>query len=170
MLHRKGYLTSDEMRHGLLAYTLSARDCGKEFLPLEYSKVVKAFRLLNKTLSEHVLDRWYQHCKGNLECHSSSRIYVEKVIKDPLRPNSKKMMDSNNKPQAGGVGVGSSSLPQKNNRWAVEPYVLAHEFLYLMCNCEDRLKTIRRVHKPELVSNKGMINHWELQDRENGKH
>ena len=52
----------------------------------------------------------------------------------------------------------------------MEPFILAHEFLYLLCNCEDRLKTIRRVHKPELVSNKGFINHWELQDRETGKH
>ncbi len=152
MLQKKGYLSSDEMRQGLLAYTLTARDCGKEFLPLEYSKVVKAFRLLNKTLSQHVLDRWYQHCKGNLECHSSSRIYVERVIKDPLRPESKKITDKTNKNVAS----------QKYNRWAVEPYVLSHEFLYLLCNCEDRLKTIRRVHKPELVSDKGLINHWEL--------
>jgi len=50
----------------------------------------------------------------------------------------------------------------------VEPYLLAHEFLYLLCNCEDRLKTIKRLHKPELVSNKGTINHWELQN--NGHH
>ena len=88
--------------------------------------MVKAFRLLNKTLSEHVLDRWYQHCKGNLECHSSSRIYVERVIKDPLRPDSKKIIDKNNKNAAG-----TSNASQKYNRWAVEPYVLAHEFLYL---------------------------------------
>ena len=50
----------------------------------------------------------------------------------------------------------------------MEPYLLAHEFLYLLCNCEDRLKTIKRLHKPELVSNKGTINHWELQN--NGHH
>ena len=32
------------------------------------------------------------------------------------------------------------------------------------------MKTIHRVHRPSLVSNKGLINHWELQDRETGKH
>ena len=26
------------------------------------------------------------------------------------------------------------------------------------------------MHRPSLVSNKGLINHWELQDRETGKH
>ncbi len=90
MIHRKGYLSSDEIRQGLLAYTLTARDCSREFLPLDHEKLVKAFRLLNKTLSQHVVDRWYQHCKGNLECHSSSRIYIEKTIKEPLRPGSQR--------------------------------------------------------------------------------
>ncbi len=48
------------------------------------------------------------------------------------------------------------------DRWTVEPFVIAHEFLYLICNCEDRLQTIKRVHKPELVSVKGNIHHWEI--------
>ena len=52
----------------------------------------------------------------------------------------------------------------------MEPFILAHEFLFLLCNCEDRLKTIKRVHRPDLVSNKGFINHWELLDKHTGKH
>ena len=34
------------------------------------------------------------------------------------------------------------------------PFLLPHEFLFLLCNCEDRLKLIRRIHNPELVSQK----------------
>jgi hypothetical protein len=58
----------------------------------------------------------------------------------------------------------------KLSKWDVEPYLLAHEFLYLLCNCEDRLHTIRKTHKFELTSQKGNINHWELRDNETGGH
>lgn len=42
------------------------------------------------------------------------------------------------------------------------PFLLPHEFLFLLCNCEDRLAAIKRVHKPELISEKGNIHYWEL--------
>lgn len=42
------------------------------------------------------------------------------------------------------------------------PFLLPHEFLYLLCNAEDRLALINRIHKPELVSQKGDIHYWEL--------
>lgn len=50
------------------------------------------------------------------------------------------------------------------------PFLLPHEFLFLLCNCEDRLKLIRRIHNPELVSQKGNIHNWELLNKENGQH
>lgn len=62
MLLRKGYLNKDDIRHGLLAFTLSVRECQTEFLPLDYPRVVKALRILNKTISEVVLAKWYEHC------------------------------------------------------------------------------------------------------------
>ena len=65
---------------------------------------------------------------------------VERDIKDPLRS---KHMESNLKLTGGNSKV---------SRWNVEPFVIAHEFLYLLCNCEDRLITIRKAHKPEYVS------------------
>jgi hypothetical protein len=57
----------------------------------------------------------------------------------------------------------------KMDRWAVEPFVIAHEFLYLICNCDDRVGTIRRSHKPEFVSSKGNIHHWEITNKQTGK-
>lgn len=85
LLHKKNYLTSDDIRHGLLAFTLSARELKTEYLPIRYSAIVKCLRVLNKTMSEAVLQKWYDHCKGNLECHTTARMFVERDIKDPLR-------------------------------------------------------------------------------------
>ena len=45
ILIKKGYLSADEIRHALLAYTLTAREFQIEFLPLEYEKVNKALRV-----------------------------------------------------------------------------------------------------------------------------
>jgi hypothetical protein len=39
---------------------------------------------------------------------------------------------------------------------------LPHEFLLLLCNTEDRIEAIKRGHKPEMVSSKGNMNYWEL--------
>lgn len=109
---------------------------------------------MNKAISELVLKKWYEGCKQHLECHSQKRFYIERTLKDQLRSDSASIK----------MRPGS-----QQNRWNVEPFVLAHEFLYLICNCEDRLKTIKRVHKPELVSTKGNINHWEILNRSTGR-
>ncbi len=45
IITRKGYLTIDEIRHGLLAYTLISRECKAEFLPMYVEKIIKAFRV-----------------------------------------------------------------------------------------------------------------------------
>ena len=34
------------------------------------------------------------------------------------------------------------------------PFLLPHEFLYLLCNGENRLEVIERSHNPELISEK----------------
>ncbi len=107
---------------------------------------------MNKAMSDLVLKKWYEECKPHLECHTQKRFYVERSIKDKLRAEE-----------------GPRGQSQQQGRWAVQPYVLAHEFLYLVCNCQDRLKTIKRLHKPELSSLKGNINHWEIQNRQTGK-
>lgn len=48
------------------------------------------------------------------------------------------------------------------------PFLLPHEFLFLLCNNEDRLSIIKQMHNPELVSVKGNINNWELINKEGG--
>eukprot|EP00347_Sterkiella_histriomuscorum_P021092 403335284 len=133
MITRKSYMTIDEIRHGLLAYTLISRECKNEWLPMYVEKIIKAFRMVNKTISEVILKKWFEHVRSNLECNQESRIYMEKEIKQ-------KKLDV--------------------------PFLLPHEFLYLLCNSSDRLETINRLHNPELVSQKGNIYQWELRGKE----
>ena len=114
-----------------------------------------------------MLNKWYENCKAHLECHTSSRLIVERDIKDPLRSNDEVSIIRPSTQR----GLNPQTSPNKQvGRWNLEPYLLAHEFLYLLCNCEDRLVTIRKTHRFDLASQKGNINHWELINKDTGKH
>lgn len=136
-LTKKSYLSHDEIRQAIIAYTLISRECKEEWLPMYVEKIIKAFRIVNKTISEVVLQKWYEHVRSNLECHQENRVKLERDIKQ---------------------------------RKIEVPFLLPHEFLFLLCNCSDRLKTILRIHNPELVSEKRNIHQWELLDRNSGKY
>ena len=43
--------------------------------------------------------------------------------------------------------------------------IMLHEFLYLICNSEDRLKQIHENHKAVFSKEKETIHQWELQSR-----
>jgi len=45
LLLRNGHFTSDLLRHALNAFTLTARDCKTEFLPLVHETILKALRV-----------------------------------------------------------------------------------------------------------------------------
>lgn len=57
-LTRKSYLTIDEIRLGLNAYTLICRECKAEFLPMYVEKIIKAFRVKNILLFHVNIRRW----------------------------------------------------------------------------------------------------------------
>jgi hypothetical protein len=65
----------------LIAYTLVTLETKSEFLPIYVEKVLKAFRLVNKALSETVLKQWYLANKLYLDCESENRVMVEKMFK-----------------------------------------------------------------------------------------
>lgn len=69
IITKKSYMTCDEIRHGLLAYTLISRECKSEWLPMYVEKIIKSFRMVNKTISEVVLKKWFEHVRTNLECN-----------------------------------------------------------------------------------------------------
>jgi len=44
------------------------------------------------------------------------------------------------------------------------PFILPHEFLFLVCNSVDRLERLSSVHKPTLKGEFGDIYQWEIAD------
>ncbi len=74
-------MTVDEIRHGVTAYTLISRECKSEWLPMYVEKILKAFRMVNKTIGEVILNKWFEHVRTNLDCMQESRIHMEKNIK-----------------------------------------------------------------------------------------
>lgn len=44
----------------------------------------------------------------------------------------------------------------------IDPYIFYHEFLYLLCNTQDRIEAIVKNHKMDLKSKKGIIYQWEI--------
>lgn len=53
LLLRNNHLTSDQLRHALNAFTLTARDCKTEFLPLAHDTLLKALRVTTSTLNRN---------------------------------------------------------------------------------------------------------------------
>ena len=50
-----------------------------------------------------------------------------------------------------------------------DPYIFYHEFLYLLCNSQDRIAAIVDNHKVELKSQKGVIYQWEIPNKQISK-
>ena len=54
---------------------------------------------------------------------------------------------------------------QKNDRHDV-PYLMPHEFLFLLCNTHNVLDLIQKAHKPDLTSTRGKIYQWEISENQ----
>jgi hypothetical protein len=48
----------------------------------------------------------------------------------------------------------------------LRPFLLPHEFLFLLCNSENRLKILKRTHQPELRSS--LKNFYYYENMKNG--
>ena len=44
-------------------------------------------------------------------------------------------------------------------------YIFPHEFLYLICNTQDRLEVINKCYKVDFKSQKGVVYDWEISDK-----
>ena len=51
---------------------------------------------------------------------------------------------------------------EKDNERTDIPFIMPHEFLFLLCNAMNRLDIINKSHKPSLKSDSGMIYQWEI--------
>ena len=74
VLLNKQYLTVDDIRYGIEAYTLTIRETKSEYLDLNFEKVQKAFRLCNRAISMDIFKSWCDRMKPFLECNQKERI------------------------------------------------------------------------------------------------
>lgn len=128
---RRAYLTYDTIRHGLSAYTLTCRESKQDYLHMDDGKVHKALRLVNMSISDEILKKWLDYVTTNLEWNKVERRVFEREHNDPRRKEDK------------------LSYPLPLN----VPFIMPHEFIFLMCNSLNRLDNINRLHKPDYTSN-----------------
>lgn len=81
-IFRRSNLTSKEIRLGLNAFILVARESKSDFLKIDnfkvnfedkFEKVYRALRLVGMSISEKILKKWFEHVYFNLDCLKRDR-------------------------------------------------------------------------------------------------
>ena len=67
IIRKFNFLSVDTIRHALNAFELECRATKQDFLYLVDDRVHKALRLINKSISELIVKKWFEHVKTNLE-------------------------------------------------------------------------------------------------------
>lgn len=150
------------VRLGLNAFILVARECKSDFLIIEnnkpnfddkFAKVFRALRLVGMSISDKLLRKWFEHVFYSLDCLKRDRRNFEQM-KDEF--DKMKDRDDLEKVKKNQNEKSNSEYSEKNL------FLLPHEFLFLLCNTQNRLEIINEVHKRDMESKKGNIYQWEL--------
>ena len=102
-------------------------------------------QLINKTISEELINQWIKKCRPELECEKKDRIQLELSMK---------LIEQGLKKKKGMV------YPDDQDS---HDMLFPHEFLFLMCNTKNRLDIIGRMPKPEFTTAKKSIKRYEMQ-------
>lgn len=134
-----------EIRAGINAFTLIEKELKETNIPLKETYINKALRLVNKTMSEDLIRAWIKKCRPQLECEQPDRKEFENHIKKVERElkNKKKM-------EFPDVQISNERL-------------FPHEFLFLLCNCKNRIEAITKLQKPEFTTERKSIKKYEMQ-------
>ena len=62
IIFKKKMLSVPELRDGLNAFTLAAKENGSEHIPLRVEEILKSMRLINKVVSPAKLEQWIDRC------------------------------------------------------------------------------------------------------------
>lgn len=134
-------------------------------------KVKRALRLVNMGISEAFCNKWLEHCKYRLEWNNQKRndlkdmvsreyeLFVETLDHQKFDKGSQKGIDNKQLQyfqQRANELKDNFKKEKKNERHDV-PYLMPHEFLFLLCNTHNLLDLIQKAHKPDLTSAKGKI-------------
>ena len=82
---KRNYLSIEQIRLGLNAYVLSCRhpEPKQDYLYLfKDNKIHKTLRLINMSISDDILKKWYEHVKYNLDWNHRERRDFEFFVKN----------------------------------------------------------------------------------------
>ena len=81
VLLRYNYLTSNEVRLALDAFTLTCREYEDDYMELEFNTVQKALRLMGKVISQDIFNSWCEMMKKYLLCNQKDRLLFKLLMK-----------------------------------------------------------------------------------------
>lgn len=161
IITQEGLLTIEQIRHGINAFVLVCRETKQDYLYMMDDKVKRALRLINMSISDNFCKLWLDYVISNLEWNNRERndikeqvseeykVYVFKRSKDPRKDE-----------------LQQDFIKEKKKERHDIPYLMPHEFLFLLCNTHNLLGLIEKAHKPDLGSKKGKIYQWEISDNQ----
>jgi hypothetical protein len=92
------------------------------------------------SISDDILKKWLDYVITNLEWNKPERRNFEREHNDP-----RKKEDKENNPMLLNI-----------------PFLLPHEFIFLLVNALNRLENIEKLHKPDYTSSKYKVNMQEV--------
>lgn len=129
-------MTIEQIRHGLNAFVLECRETKQDYLYVMDDKVKRALRLVNMDISDAFCKMWMDYCVSNLEWNNKER----KLIKDMVSREYQMFVET--KPLERKEELIDNFKKEKHNVRENIPYLMPHEFLFLLCNTHNRLDLI----------------------------
>jgi hypothetical protein len=81
MLYRGNFLSLKDIRAGINAFTLIEKELKETNIPLKEAIIQRAFRLINKTVSDELIRAWIKKNRPMLECEKKERKDFERYIR-----------------------------------------------------------------------------------------
>jgi len=99
---------------------------------------------MNKTLSDDLINTWIKRYRQHLECEKPDRVELERHIKQVERDYKART---------------KADFPESKDS---ADKMFPHEFLYLLCNTNNRVERLKRIAKPEFSIDKKSIKKYEM--------
>lgn len=140
---------------------LVCRETKQDYLYMMDDKVKRALRLVNMGISESFCKLWLDFVISNLEWNNRERNMIRNLVSDEYGD----YIDNSTKVIRREELQRDFEKEKKNERHDI-PYLMPHEFLFLLCNTHNLLGLIEKAHRPDLSSKKGKIYQWEISDNQ----
>ena len=120
-------------------------------------KAQRALRLVNMGISDNFCKMWLDFVITNLEWNNRERARVKDRVGQRYREYIGTSAPSDRRDE-----LREEFDKEKEKERPDVPYLMPHEFLFLLCNTHNVLDLIQRAHKPDLSSKYGEIYQWEI--------